>query len=125
MPDKQSIARALLFLICAPFLWALHFALLYALQSSYCAGRSHGFLPDFAGAVTAVLVILTSVAALLLLCLLSRPDWAARRFGYAPGNEMMLGFSFQIVRFLSFLSLAGVLWGGMAALALPLCGQLR
>jgi hypothetical protein len=111
-----SLLSAAAFLLAGPILWAAHLFLVYGPQSALCAmGR-----PD--GPVTMLVLLVTAVFAVPLAVLLAAPGTAVRLLRLGTEDRR---FSVSVMRWLSALSLAGVLLAGAAALLVDPCAQLR
>lgn len=111
-----SFLSAAAFLLAGPILWAAHLFLVYGPQSALCAtGRT-------AGSVTMLVLLVTALFAVPLAFLLASPGTAVRLLRFGTEDRR---FSISVMRWLSALSLAGVLLAGAASVLLDPCAQLR
>lgn len=114
----------LIYILSGPLIWAAHLFAVYAAQSVACtfiAPPGPGV-----GNVVSVSVILATIAAAIAagwLCL--RPSGVEASLFGSAGHVSPSAFENSLTRLLAGLSLAGILWAGMAALILPACGALR
>lgn len=123
--DETSIAGAILFMLLGPLIWAGYFLLVYGAHSTVCAvGTSvHSmFSPPYVALLVGAFTIMTLAVLLLAMW---RPGWAAHLLRYDADDHDNQVFSIRIMRLLSFLSLAGVIWAGAAFVALDFCDPLR
>jgi hypothetical protein len=117
-----SLLPAAAFLLAGPTLWAAHLFLVYGPQSALCAvGRTGDAGESF---VTVLVLLVTALFAVPLVFLLAAPGTAARllRFETEAADRR---FSIAVMRWLSALSLVGVLLAGAAVLLVDPCAQLR
>jgi hypothetical protein len=124
--DPAGVAPALIFLLAGPLLWAGHLFLVYALQSVLCAFRITGTASVGPLVIEIVIVLLTLAAAGAQLLSIWQPQGTARVLraaGFLQGENG--AFMVSVMRLLSALSLAGVLWAGATVLFLETCPQLR
>lgn len=124
--DPGSVASALVYLLAGPLVWAGHLFLVYASQSVLCAFRITGVASVDPVAILAVVAAVTVLAAAALLLMIWRPRDTARFLRAAGFLDGANGaFMMSVMRLLSTLALAGVLWAGAAVLLLQACPQLR
>ena len=124
--DPAGVAPALVFLLAGPLLWAGHLFLVYALQSMLCAFRITGTASVEPLVIEIVIVLLTLAVAGALLLSIRQPQVTARVLRAAGLLDGENGaFMISVMRLLSALSLAGVLWAGASVLLLETCPQLR
>jgi len=119
-PDfsEKFIGIALLTLA-GPFIWVLHFAVVYGVQHIVCVT-----LKDRADFWVDVSIIAVTVAALLALLFLTlKPDVLQRLDRNQPRPEKIKVFFSVMMRLLAFLSFFAVLWSGIALFFLPACGS--
>jgi len=119
-PDfsEKFIGIALLTLA-GPFIWVLHFAVVYGVQHFACVT-----LKDSADFWVDVSIIAVTVAALLALLFLTlKPDVLQRLDRNQPRPEKIKVFFSVMMRLLAFLSFFAVLWSGIALFFLPACGS--
>ncbi|WP_333874762.1 hypothetical protein [Methylobacter sp.] len=109
-----------LFSLAGPFIWVLHFAVVYGVQHAACV--TLGIRADF-WVETAVIVI-TVVALLALVLLIAKPDILQRLDRDQIRQETTRVFFSGAMRLLALLSFFGVLWSGIALFFLPACGSL-
>ena len=124
--DPAGVAPALMFLLAGPLLWAGHLFLVYGLQSVLCAFRITGTASVEPLVIETVIVLLTLAAAGALVLSIRQPQLTARFLraaGLLHGENG--AFMISVMRLLSALSLAGVLWAGASVLLLETCPQLR
>lgn len=124
--DPAGVAPALLFLMAGPLLWLGHLFLVYALQSMLCAFRITGTASVEPLVIETAIVLLTLAAAGGLGLSIWQPPLTARVLraaGLLHGENG--AFMVSVMRLLSALSLAGVLWAGASVLLLETCPQLR
>lgn len=121
MDNTRSAVGTLVFLALGPIVWALHFTLVYASQSTMCTllvvHESAGINTPVAWTVGAIV----AVSAAMLLLAMVRPlgIWRllARRLPDARGAA----FGVSVMRWLSLLSLLAMLYTLMALVTLPSC----
>lgn len=124
--DPGPIAGALSYMLIGPMVWALHLLLVYTPQAMLCAFRITGVAPIEPLLIRAAVGAVSVAAAAALLAVLVRPRSIARPFRVGRVLEGDNGrFIVAVMRLLSGLSLAGVVWAGAAALVLDACAQLR
>ncbi len=124
--DPAGVAPALIYLLAGPLLWAGHLFASYGLQSVLCALRSTGTTSVEPLLIELAVAAVTAIAAAALLLTLWRPRGTARLLRAAAFLDGENGaFMVSVMRLLSALSLAGVLWAGATLLLLPACPQLR
>ncbi len=123
-PAKEApTVSAILFLLAGPILWAGHLLLVYGVQSVTCVLGSGSVSPS---ALIQTSVVLVTLAAILFLCLaLFFPDRLAHMLRYETPDRHNHAFSIRVERFLSLLSLVGVIWSGAAVFLLDACGLPR
>jgi hypothetical protein len=124
--DPGSVASALVYLLAGPLIWAGHLFLVYAPQSVLCAFRFTGIASVGPMLIQAVVVSVTVLAAAALLLTIWQPRATARLLraaGFLDGESG--AFMVSVMRLLSALSLAGVLWAGVTVFFLQACPQLR
>ncbi|EIC28365.1 MULTISPECIES: hypothetical protein [Methylomicrobium] len=115
--SEKSVGTVAIALVGPSFVWGLHFAAVYAIQSLFCDILGGGRAAH--AAQTAV--IAATVAALLILLLpIAKPDAVLRM----KRPEKSLSFLAGVMRLLALLSFFGVLWAGSAALLVPACAPL-
>ena len=124
--DRGPVTSALLYLLAGPLVWAAHLFLVYAPQSALCAFRITRPVTIEPLLITVYVAAVTALAAAVLVLALWRPGttaslFRARRFLDGENGQFMI----SVMRLLSVLSLAGVLWAGATALLLDPCPQLR
>jgi hypothetical protein len=119
--SARSAVGTLVFLALGPIVWALHFTLVYASQSTMCTLL---VVPASAGNATPIgwtvgAIVATSVAMLLLAMVRPLVVWRllARRLPDAGGTA----FGVSVMRWLSMLSLLAMLYTLMALFTLPSC----
>jgi uncharacterized membrane protein YjgN (DUF898 family) len=115
--SEKSVGTVAIALVGPSFVWGLHFAAVYAIQSLFCdifGGSRAAYQAQMA-------VIAATVAALLILLLLIAKPAAVLRMNRP---ETSLSFLAGVMRLLALLSFFGVLWAGSAALLVPACTQL-
>jgi hypothetical protein len=103
----QASNQAVVSLLLGPVVWALHFAITYAAQSTLCS------FPDLDDPIVTVVTTATVIAMAVLAASLSRLVRGASHF-----FEHIAGF-------LVLLSAIGILWGAITVLLLPPCNALR
>ncbi|MCC2688142.1 MAG: hypothetical protein K0S21_945 [Rhizobiaceae bacterium] len=123
-PGDTSVLSAVAFLLAGPVIWAAHLLLLYGPQSALCAFGQSGVAEVSGLFVTAQVLAVTALAAVPLVVFLLRPITIARLFRFRVQDEEH-PFSMSVMRWLSALSLMGVLLAGAAAFLLDPCAQLR
>ena len=124
--DPAGVAPALVFLVAGPLLWAGHLFLVYSLQSMLCAFRITGTASVEPLVIEIAVVLLTVAAAGALVLSIWQPRGTARLLRAAGLLQGENGaFMISVMRLLSALSLAGVLWAGASVLLLEACPQLR
>ena len=124
--DPAGVAPALVFLLVGPLLWISHLFLVYGLQSMLCAFRITGTASVEPLVIEIVIILLTLAASGALLLSIWQPRITARvsrAAGLLQGENG--AFMISVMRLLSALSLAGVLWAGVTVLLLETCAQLR
>ena len=108
----------LLFITAGPLLWGLHLTIVYMAHTAVCA------LAASPGAETAILAIVTvALAVLLMLILLDQQRFA--RLLKVSQEIAERGSYDRIAFFLNLLSLAGILWSGLAVTILSSCAPGR
>ncbi|MGZ4995598.1 MAG: hypothetical protein ACXV79_15705 [Methylobacter sp.] len=114
MSSEKFIAVALVSLA-GPFIWVLHFAIVYGAQHFLCVllGSSADFWIETS--IIAITVVALSVLALLI----AKPDLSRRLYNSQAGHEFFSG----AMRMLAVLAFFGVLWSGIALFFLPTCGS--
>ena len=118
--SEKFIGIALLALA-GPFIWVVHFAVVYGVQHIACAtlGNRAEFWLE-----TSIIVV-TIVALLALLALIVKPDDILQ---YLDRNQLRQEttkiFFSGMMRLLALLSFFGVLWVGLALFFLPICASL-
>ena len=124
--DPGSVASALVYLLAGPLIWAGHLFLAYASQSVLCAFRITGIASVDPMLIEAAVVVVTVLAAAALSLTIWQPRGTARLLRAAGFLDGANGaFMASVMRLLSALSLAGVLWAGATVLLLQACPQLR
>ncbi|MDO9047093.1 MAG: hypothetical protein Q7U66_05060 [Methylobacter sp.] len=116
-PEK-FIGIALLSLA-GPFIWVLHFAVVYGVQHIACV--TLGNRADFW--VETSVIVITVAALLALLLLILKPDILQYLDRNQVRQETTKVFFSGIMRLLALLSFFGVLWAGIALFFLPACGS--
>ncbi|MHC1551641.1 hypothetical protein [Phyllobacterium sp. K27] len=122
---ENSITSAVLVLLIGPLLWAVHFTLVYGYQSAFCAISNQGNGEGSSTAVVVAIVVMTACAAFGLAAALYWPVTLTRWLRYHPRSKATWLFSVRVTRLLILISLAGVLWGGAAALVIDTCAHFR
>ncbi|HEY8220016.1 MAG TPA: hypothetical protein VIF86_07930 [Methylobacter sp.] len=117
--SEKFIGIALLSLA-GPFIWVVHFAVVYGVQHIACATLLNR--ADFW--VETSVIVITIVALLALLLLILRPDVLQRLDRGQGREETTKEFFAVIMRLLALLSVGGVLWSGTALFFLPACGSI-
>src|SRR5688572_33272410 len=107
--NSENVLRSFVHLILGPTVWLLHFALVYAVQSTFCALASHVDLVPLA------IVFLTALALIVL---------AAAAWRLSARN-ISSGFLHNVMLLLFFLVVVGIGWTCLAALLLHPCSPLR
>jgi hypothetical protein len=109
-----------MFALAGPFIWVLHFAVVYGVQHIACVTLKDR--ADFWVAASIVAVTVVALVALLLLIL--KPDvlQSLDKNQMRPAN--IKAFFTGMMRLLAFLSFFAVLWSGIALFFLPACGSL-
>lgn len=124
--DSGPVAAAIFYLLAGPLVWAGHLMLVYAPQSALCAFRITGAAIAGPGTISVIVLAMTALSAVALVLALWLPTSTARLFHAARFLEGENGpFMISVMRLLTALSLAGVLWAGATALLLEPCPQLR
>jgi hypothetical protein len=112
--SEKSVGTVTIALVGPSFIWGLHFAAVYAIQSLFCDILG-GSRPAY-GAQMAVIAA-TVAALLMLLLLIAKPDAVLRMNRSESSRSFLVG----VMRLLALLSVFGVLWAGSAVLFLPAC----
>ncbi len=117
--SEKFIGIALLSLA-GPFIWVVHFAVVYGVQHIVCVT-----LKNNAGFWVAVSIIAITVLALLaLLVLIVKSDDILQRLDKSQARqETTKEFFSGIIRLLALLSVFAVLWSGSALFFLPACAS--
>jgi hypothetical protein len=119
-----SVFAAIAYLLAGPIIWAGHLLLVYGPQSALCAFGKTGFAQVGDAFVSTFVLAITLVSAGPLIFALIWPRIMARLLRYrVEGSDRSL--SFFLMRWLTALSLIGVLWAGATAFMLDPCAQLR
>lgn len=116
--SEKFIGIALLSLA-GPFIWVLHFAVLYGVQHIACV--TLGNYADFW--VKAWIIVITVAALLALVLLIAKPDILQRLDSGQIRQATTKEFFSETMRLLALLSFFGVLWSGIALFFLPTCGS--
>jgi hypothetical protein len=117
--SEKFIGIALLSLA-GPFIWVLHFAVVYGVQHIACAMLENR--AEFW--VAASIIVVTVVALSALLVLIVKPDDMLLNLDKNQTMpESTKEFFSAIMRVLALLSVFGVLWSGIALFFLPACGS--
>ncbi|MDP1663563.1 MAG: hypothetical protein Q8L79_00415 [Methylobacter sp.] len=116
--SEKFIGIALLSLA-GPFIWVLHFAVVYGVQHIACV--TLGNRADFWVEIS--VIVITVVALLALLLLILKPDILQRLDRKQVRQESTKEFFSGIMRLLALLSFFGVLWSGIALFFLPACAS--
>ncbi len=118
--SEKFIGIALLSLA-GPFIWVVHFAVVYGVQHIACATLENR--AEFW--VETSVIVITVVALPALLVLIVKPDDILQRLDKNQiRQETTKAFFSGIMRLLAFLSFFGVLWVGIALFFLPACASL-
>lgn len=117
--SEKFIGIALLSLA-GPFIWVVHFAVVYGVQHIACATFENR--AEFW--VAASIIVVTVVALLALLVLIVKPDVLQYLDRNQIRQETTKEFFSAIMRLLALLSFFGVLWSGIALFFLPACGSI-
>lgn len=117
--SEKFIGIALLSLA-GPFIWVLHFAVVYGVQHIACATLENR--AEFW--IAASIIVVTVVALLALLVLIVKPDVLQYLDRNQIRQETTKEFFSAIMRLLALLSFFGVLWSGIALFFLPACGSI-
>jgi Na+/proline symporter len=118
-PFSEKFIGIALLSLAGPFIWVLHFAVLYGVQHIACATLKNN--ADFW--VETSIIVITAVALLTLLLLIFKPDILQRLDRNQTRQETRKEFFSGIMRLLALLSFFGVLWSGIALFFLPTCGS--
>jgi hypothetical protein len=116
--SEKFIGIALLSLA-GPFIWVLHFAVVYVVQHAACV--TLGNRADFW--VSASIIAITVVALSVLLVLIVKPDVLQRLDRDQIRQETTKTFFSGMMRLMALLSFFGVLWVGITLFFLPACGS--
>lgn len=105
--------------LAGPFVWVLHFAVLYGVQHIACAtlGSRAGFW------IEASIIAVTVAALSVLVLLIAKPDILQRLDSGRIRQATTKEFFSETMRLLALLSFFGVLWSGLALFFLPACGS--
>lgn len=116
--SEKFIGIALLALA-GPFIWVLHFAVVYGVQHIACVTQvKHA---DFWVEIS--IIVITVAALLALVLLIAKPDMLERLDSGRIRQETTSVFLSGIMRLMALLSIFAVLWTGIALFFLPTCGS--
>lgn len=116
--SEKFIGIALLALA-GPFIWVLHFAVVYGVQHIACV--THVKHADFWVEIS--IIVITVAALLVLVLLIATPDILERLDSGRIRQETTSVFLSGIMRLMALLSIFAVLWTGIALFFLPTCGS--
>jgi hypothetical protein len=116
--SEKFIGIALLSLA-GPFIWVLHFAVVYGVQHFFCAILESR--ADFW--VDASIITITLIALSVLVLLIAKPDILQGLDRHQAIQESSQIFFSGVMRLMALLSFFGVLWSGIALFFLPACGS--
>lgn len=119
-PFSEKFIGIVLLSLAGPFIWVLHFAVVYGVQHIACV--TLGNRADFW--VGTSIIVITVVALLALVLLIVKPDILQRLDRDQIRQESTKEFFSGTMRLLALLSFFGVLWAGIALFFLPACGSL-
>lgn len=115
--SEKFIGIALLALA-GPFVWVLHFAVVYGVQHIACVTQvKHA---DFWVEIS--IIVITVAALLALVLLIAKPDMLERPDSGRIRQDTSVFLS-GIMRLMALLSIFAVLWTGIALFFLPACGS--
>jgi hypothetical protein len=122
--NRQGIGT-LVFILIGPIVWAMHLTLIYGSQSSLCAfnlgeDRSGGNV-----AVVAIILVATIVCIGTVGFSAARASFVHALIARADPPTEQVGFIVTIMRVLAGLSILAMFYGGLGAVFLPACDQLR
>ncbi len=119
-PFSEKFIGIALLSLAGPFIWVVHFAVVYGVQHIACVTLKNR--ADFWVEIS--IIVITVVALLALLLLIVKPDVLQRLDRNQTRQETTKEFFSGIMRLLALLSFFGVLWSGIALFFLPACGSL-
>lgn len=108
-----------LFSLAGPFIWVLHFAVVYGVQHIACVTLKND--ADFWVEISIIVITVAALAALALLIFI--PDILQRLDNNQARQETTKELLSGMMRLLALLSFFGVLWSGIALFFLPTCGS--
>ncbi|SCY09732.1 hypothetical protein SAMN05216420_102287 [Nitrosospira sp. Nl5] len=122
--NRQGMGT-LVFILFGPIVWAVHLTLIYGSQSSLCAFNPGEDRAGGDGLVISIILAATAVCIAIV-------GFSAVRAGsvhaliarVAPPAEQV-GFILATMRVLAGLSILAMFYGGLGAVILPGCDQLR
>lgn len=121
--DAAGVFSAIAFYLFGPLVWAGHLAFVYGPQSAMCAFGGGG--PQTGTAVVWVLGGVTAASLAVIATAFAFPGLLAIVLRFRRVTEGEADFAISVMRFLAFLSFAGVAFAGAAALFLDPCAQMR
>lgn len=119
-PFSEKFIGIALLSLAGPFIWVVHFAVVYGVQHIACV--TLGNRADFW--VETSIIVVTVVALLALLVLILKPDILQYLDRDQVRQDITKEFFSGIMRLLALLSFFGVLWSGIALFFLPTCGSI-
>ena len=129
-PDDRKVAHGstvgtMAYILAGPLVWALHFTVLYAVQSSACVLAATGRLASTSPWVGTTIVVATLIACAILLAAMAAPVRFRRLTRSDAWALETLRFQTGVMRVLAALSLFAVVAAALTLLMLPTCLPLR
>ncbi|MDD5460241.1 MAG: hypothetical protein PHG00_01195 [Methylococcales bacterium] len=118
-PFSENFIGIAVFSLAGPFIWVLHFGVVYGVQHIACAtlGNRAGFW------IETSIILITVVALLALGLLMAKTDILQSPASGRTRPETKTAFLSGVMRLLAFLSFLGVLFSGITVFFLPACGS--
>ncbi|HJT50980.1 MAG TPA: hypothetical protein VJ734_03480 [Nitrosospira sp.] len=122
--NRQGIGT-LIFILVGPIVWAVHLTLIYGSQSSLCAFNLGEDRSGGNSTVVAIILIATAVFIATVGFSAVRANFVHTLIARTAPSAEQVGFIVTIMRILAGLSILAMLYGGIGAVILPACDQLR
>jgi high-affinity Fe2+/Pb2+ permease len=119
-PFSENFIGVALLSLAGPFIWVLHFAVVYGVQHIACARL--GNRAEFW--IETSIILATVVALLALVLLMFKTDSLQSPSDGPIRQETATAFLSGVMRLLAFLSFLGVLFSGITVFFLPACGSI-
>lgn len=122
--NRQGMGT-LVFILIGPIIWAVHLTLIYGSQSSLCAFNLGEDRAGGNGVVIAIILAATAACMAIVGFSAVRAGFVHALIARAAPPAEQVGFIVAIMRILAGLSILAIFYGGLGAVILPACDQLR